>query len=71
MVFSVSNATQIEFILAINPNVEISEGSVTKNTSILLVPFEGYQSGKVKKANASNIPVIPINLFMSNPRLYI
>ena len=65
------DATQIEFITAINPNVEISEGSVTKNTSILLVPFEGYQSGKVKKANASNIPVIPINLFMSNPRLYI
>lgn len=62
---------QISFILTINKDVEISDGSVTKDTSVLLVPMEGFQSGKVKNANKYNIPVVPINLFMSNPRLYI
>lgn len=63
--------SQINFITAINKDVEISDGSVTKDTSVLIVPMEGYQSGKVKTANKYNIPVVPINLFMANPRLYI
>ena len=63
--------SQVQLIKAINPDVEITDGSVTNKTTILLVPVEGYRSSKVDKANKKNIPVIPVWVFLSNPRLYI
>lgn len=62
---------QKSVILNYNRNIELSEGSVTKNTDILLVPIEGYSSGKTKTAIKNKIPVIPINTFLGNLGLYI
>ena len=39
------------------------EGSVTKETKILLVPFEGHESSKVAKAKQYGSEVIPVSLF--------
>ena len=39
------------------------EGSVTKETKILLVPFEGHESSKVAKAKQYGAEVIPVSLF--------
>ena len=51
---------------------DIDEGSVTKKTDILLVPYEGFSSTKVNKAlNQPNTMVVPINEFMEHPEKYI
>ena len=39
------------------------EGGVTKETKILLVPFEGHASSKVTKAKQYGAEVIPVSLF--------
>ena len=39
------------------------EGSVTKETKILLVPYEGHTSSKVEKAKKYGAEVIPVSLF--------
>ena len=39
------------------------EGGVTKETKILLVPFEGHTSSKVTKAKQYGAEVIPVSLF--------
>lgn len=39
------------------------EGSVTKDTSYLVVPYDGYMSDKVTKAMSYGIPVVPIDQF--------
>lgn len=47
-------------------------GSVTKDTDILIVPYENYSSGKVTKAlsNESTL-IVPIDLFKSNLDSYL
>ena len=45
-------------------------GSVTKTTDILLVPYEGFTSSKTKKAGPDTL-IIDINSFMSNIDKYI
>ena len=51
---------------------DIDEGSVTKNTDILLIPYQGFSSTKVNKANSQeNTIVVPINEFIENSEKYI
>lgn len=47
------------------------ESSVTKDTTILLVPYVGYTSTKVAKAQKYGIPVIAVEQFMEGPSNYI
>ena len=44
---------------------------VTKNTTILLVPYTGFQSGKVGKATKYGIPIVPIKDFLETPDKWI
>lgn len=55
---------------------DCSEGSVTKNTDILLVPYVGFNSTKVTAAiknnmKGSNTRVIPVTDFRNNPIGYL
>lgn len=51
---------------------DADEGSVTKNTDILLVPYEGFSSGKVTKAQKQdNTIVVPITEFIENTEKYL
>ena len=60
---------------------DCSEGSVTKATDILLTPYEGFDSTKVRKALQYNsqaksptdhlIKIIPINEFYLNQSAYL
>ena len=47
-------------------------GSVTKNTDILLIPYEGFSSSKVTKAMKNpQTKIIPIQEFIDNMDNYI
>lgn len=57
---------------------DCSDGSVTKNTDILIIPFVGYTSGKVNKAleynsknNAHKIQIITLDEFRLNESSYL
>ena len=51
---------------------DADEGSVTKKTDILLIPYEGFSSNKVTKAkNQDNTIVVPITEFMANTEKYL
>ena len=51
---------------------DADEGSVTKKTDILLIPYEGFSSNKVNKAlSQANTMVVPINEFMEHPENYL
>jgi NAD-dependent DNA ligase len=51
---------------------DIDEGSVTKKTDILLVPYEGFSSSKVNKAlKQENTMIVPINDFIENIEKYL
>jgi hypothetical protein len=51
---------------------DAGEGSVTKKTDILLIPFQGYSSSKVLKAmNNPRTKIIPIDEFMKDSIKYI
>ena len=47
------------------------DASVTKKTSILLVPYLGLSSSKVDKATKYGIPIVPIAEFMEDVNKYI
>ena len=47
------------------------DASVTKNTSILLVPNETFKSTKIDKAKKYGIQIVPVKHFLENPSLYI
>ena len=48
-----------EYILSLQEKgIDISDGSVTKDTNYLIIPFEDYKSSKVTKAIKYNIPII-------------
>jgi hypothetical protein len=47
-----------------------SNSSVTKQTDILLVPYEGYTSSKTKKMPETGV-IVPIQDFMSNMEYYL
>jgi hypothetical protein len=56
---------------------DVSDGSVTKNTDILIIPFEGYESSKVKKALEYNakqphqIRILTLDEFRLNMSTYL
>jgi hypothetical protein len=51
---------------------DADDSSVTKKTDILLIPYEGFSSGKVTKAmNQDNTIVVPINEFLENTKKYL
>ena len=51
---------------------DADEGSVTKKTDILLIPYEGFSSNKVTKAlNQDNTIVIPIDRFLEDTEKYL
>ena len=51
---------------------DADEGSVTKKTDILLIPYEGFSSNKVNKAlSQDNTIVVPINEFMDHIENYL
>ena len=45
-------------------------GSLTKDTDILLIPYEGFTSSKTQKAQQYNTLIVPIDDFRSNPNMY-
>ena len=54
-----------------NPSIDIGEGSVTKDTNILLVPGESFNSTKVDKAKKYGVRIVPINEFRANIDSYV
>lgn len=51
---------------------DADEGSVTKLTNILLIPYDGFTSGKVTKAmNNPYTQIVPITDFIENSEKYI
>ena len=50
---------------------DADEGPVTKKTDILIIPYEGYTSNKVLKAQKQNTKIIEINEFINNINNYI
>ena len=51
---------------------DADEGSVTKKTDILLIPYEGFSSNKVNKAlSQDNTIVVPINEFIDHIENYL
>ena len=59
----------IEFLS--NKGHDITGGSITKDTDILLVPDPYYESSKTKKALTNGIEIIPIDEFKSNMDYYL
>ena len=56
----------------ITAGFDAGDSSVTKNTDILLIPYNGYTSGKVSKAVANGTTkIIPIQDFIENTEKYI
>lgn len=47
------------------------DAGVTKSTDILLVPFEGYESPKTKKASDNGIQIIAVKDFISDMEKYL
>lgn len=50
---------------------DVSDGSVTKDTTYLLVPSENFSSTKVDKAISYGIKIIPYQEFINNLDLYV
>lgn len=50
---------------------DADDGSITKKTDILLVPYAGFASGKVDKALKYGAQVIPVQQFLDNTNLYL
>ena len=51
---------------------DADDSSVTKKTNILLIPYEGFSSSKVTKAQSiPGIKIIPINDFLANMENYV
>ena len=50
---------------------DCSDGSVTNNTNILIVPYNGFISTKVEKAMSKGIKIIPLDEFKLNMETYL
>lgn len=50
---------------------DCSDGSVTKTTDFLLIPFAGYTSSKVDKANKYGVKIITLDEFKLNESSYL
>ena len=49
---------------------DINGGGITKDTDILLIPYENYTSTKVNKAIKNGTMIVPIELFKANMNYY-
>lgn len=50
---------------------DASDGSVTKDTTYLIVPSEGFTSTKVEKAKKDGVKIVPYQEFINNIDLYV
>lgn len=50
---------------------DITGGGITKDTDILIVPYDGYESSKTKKALTNGIEIVGIDNFKSNMEYYL
>ena len=50
---------------------DVSDGSVTKDTNYLIVPYEGFTSTKTKKANDYGVTMVSIDEFSKNLNKYL
>lgn len=72
-----SGCRDVQLMMALNKlGHDCSEGSVTKNTNILLVPYMGFNSTKVASASKYNsngafIRILPIEEFRKNPNAFL
>lgn len=66
-----SDGSLARLIKSVNPSVQLTDSSVTKTTSLLLVPTMQHQSNKVSTAIKYGIPIVDINTFRNNVRSYI
>ena len=55
----------------ISMGYDAKDGSVTKNTDILLVPYEGYNEGSKLKKIGPNTKVIPVDEFIEYMDMYL
>lgn len=54
------------------PDIDCDDNaSVTKKTTLLLVPYMGFASSKVNKAMSFGIPVVTVKEFLEDPNKYI
>jgi hypothetical protein len=75
--FGLTNDSKLQIRFSGIRNLQLSEllrnngydaddnGSVTKKTDILIIPYEGYSSNKTSKVS-ENCRIIPIDKFISN-----
>ena len=68
-----SGIRNLQLMELLNTNgYDADEGSVTKKTDILIIPYEGFSSTKVNKALSQvNTIVVPINEFMEHIEKYL
>ena len=50
---------------------DVSDGSVTKDTNYLIVPYKGFTSTKTKKANDYGVTMVSIDEFSKNLNKYL
>lgn len=50
---------------------DIDDSGITKKTDILIVPYAGFKSGKVQKAQQQNTLIVPIQDFVSETLKYL
>lgn len=63
----------LESTLNLQPNIDCDgDSGVTKNTTVLLVPYEGYNQGsKCAKAIKYGIPIVGVKHFIDNANFFI
>lgn len=65
------DAELVQLVKSKYPFVDIGEGSVTKDTNILLVPIEGHTSTKTIKAQKDGVQIVPVTEFRNNLDKYL
>lgn len=63
---------EIAEVLNAIPGIDCDpDGSVTKKTTLLLIPYAGYSSSKVNKARQYGVPVVLASEFLDTPYKYV
>lgn len=65
------DANLVSDVIGAFPYVDIGEGSVTKDTDILLIPMEGFSSVKVNKAEKYGVKILPVKTFYQDISKYV
>lgn len=61
----------VNFVKANYPTCDIGEGGVTKDTNILIIPYENFTSTKTANAVKNGIMLVPLSEFKSNIEKYL